>query len=103
GGFQNWAEVEFPVTLAAGEQTIRFQNISFPGQEFNLDWIEFVLVDSGECLADTNGDGELTPADFNAWVLAFNQNDPIADQNGDGNVTPGDFNAWVLNFNAGCD
>ncbi|MEO0630783.1 MAG: family 16 glycosylhydrolase, partial [Planctomycetota bacterium] len=71
GGFQNWTEIEFPVSLPAGEQTIRFQNISFPGQEFNLDWMEFTLVDANECLADTNGDGELTPADFNAWVLAF--------------------------------
>ena len=26
-----------------------------------------------------------------------------ADQNFDGQLTPGDFNAWVLNFNAGCD
>ncbi|MEL7484203.1 MAG: choice-of-anchor Q domain-containing protein [Planctomycetota bacterium] len=26
-----------------------------------------------------------------------------ADQNFDGQLTPADFNAWVLNFNAGCD
>ncbi|MEO1718073.1 MAG: choice-of-anchor Q domain-containing protein, partial [Planctomycetota bacterium] len=26
-----------------------------------------------------------------------------ADQNFDGQLTPSDFNAWVLNFNAGCD
>ncbi|MEO0631904.1 MAG: hypothetical protein AAFY46_14435, partial [Planctomycetota bacterium] len=28
------------------------------------------------CPADTNGDGEVTPADFNAWVLAFNAQTP---------------------------
>ncbi|MCA9274148.1 MAG: FG-GAP repeat protein, partial [Phycisphaerales bacterium] len=25
-----------------------------------------------DCIADTNGDGSLTPADFSAWVAAFN-------------------------------
>ncbi len=52
--------------------------------------------------ADANADGELTPADFNAWILAFNTNDPIADQNADGLINPSDFNAWILNYNAGC-
>ena len=54
------------------------------------------------CPADTNGDGFLTPADFNAWVAAFNAQAPECDQNGDEMCTPPDFNAWVLNYNAGC-
>lgn len=54
------------------------------------------------CLADTNGDGALTPADFNAWVLAFNTQLPACDQNSDGVCTPADFNAWVLHYNSGC-
>ncbi|MEL6796568.1 MAG: cytochrome c peroxidase [Planctomycetota bacterium] len=57
---------------------------------------------SEPCLADTNGDGELNPADFNAWILALNAQSPACDQNGDGLCNPGDFNAWILNFNAGC-
>ncbi|MEO0631969.1 MAG: FG-GAP repeat protein, partial [Planctomycetota bacterium] len=61
-----------------------------------------VLVPSAPCPADTNNDGLLTPADFNAWVIAFNTNAPQCDQNGDGLCNPADFNAWVLNFNAGC-
>ncbi len=101
GGFQTWTEIEFPVTLDAGVQTIRFQNLAFPGQAYNLDWLEFTLV-GADCLPDTNGDGMLTPADFNAWILAFNAGDPLADQNGDGLITPADFNSWILNFNAGC-
>ncbi|MEL6498948.1 MAG: GC-type dockerin domain-anchored protein [Planctomycetota bacterium] len=65
------------------------------------------LVDVSSCLVeqctpDTNGDGDLTPADFNAWILAFNAQAAACDQNGDGACTPGDFNGWVLNFNAGC-
>ncbi|MEO1534665.1 MAG: choice-of-anchor tandem repeat NxxGxxAF-containing protein [Planctomycetota bacterium] len=54
------------------------------------------------CLPDTNNDGMLTPADFNAWVIDFNTNAPECDQNNDGLCSPADFNAWVVNFNAGC-
>ncbi|MEL7484049.1 MAG: GC-type dockerin domain-anchored protein, partial [Planctomycetota bacterium] len=56
-----------------------------------------------DCPADTNGDGQLDPSDFNAWVIAFNSSTPECDQNADGLCNPADFNAWVANFNAGCD
>ena len=62
-----------------------------------------VAADEFVCSADTNGDGLLTPADFNGWVIAFNNQDPACDQNGDGLCTPADFNSWIINFNAGCD
>ena len=55
------------------------------------------------CTADTNGDGMLSPADFSAWVAAFNAMTPACDQNGDGSCTPADFSAWVANYNAGCE
>ncbi|MEO1535399.1 MAG: VCBS repeat-containing protein [Planctomycetota bacterium] len=58
--------------------------------------------EAAECLADTNGDGELTPADFNAWIAAFNSQSQACDQNGDGLCNPSDFNAWIANFNLGC-
>ncbi len=54
------------------------------------------------CLPDVNGDGVLSPADFNAWILAFNNQSPGCDQNGDGACTPADFNSWIQNFSAGC-
>lgn len=54
------------------------------------------------CLADTNGDGMLSPADFSAWVSAFNAMAPKCDQNNDGACTPADFSAWVANYNTGC-
>ena len=65
------------------------------------------IVDLGpyerqRCRADVNDDGRLTPADFNAWVIAFNDGLIEADQNLDELVTPADFNAWVINYNAGC-
>jgi hypothetical protein len=54
------------------------------------------------CVADVNADGMLSPADFSAWVSAFNAMAPACDQNGDGACSPADFSAWVGNYNAGC-
>ncbi len=54
------------------------------------------------CFADVNGDGSATPADFNAWIVAFNSQSRACDQNADGLCTPADFNAWIVNFNTGC-
>ncbi|MEO1584934.1 MAG: VCBS repeat-containing protein [Planctomycetota bacterium] len=54
------------------------------------------------CPADVNADGAVTPADFSAWILAFNLDLPECDQNGDGICTPADFTAWSLNYNDGC-
>ncbi|MEL6499356.1 MAG: choice-of-anchor tandem repeat NxxGxxAF-containing protein [Planctomycetota bacterium] len=75
-------------------------------------WVDFTFtgqqalflakVPDDSCPADTNGDGQLSPNDFNAWILAFNNQSPECDQNGDGDCRQNDFNAWILNFNAGC-
>jgi hypothetical protein len=54
------------------------------------------------CRADTNLDGSVDPADFNAWIIAFNNRTSPADQNLDGIISPADFNAWIINFNNGC-
>ena len=54
------------------------------------------------CLADANNDGILSPADFTAWIAAFNAMAPECDQNDDGLCTPADFTAWIANYNAGC-
>ena len=63
---------------------------------------KFECVEPPACVADTNGDGVLSPADFSAWVAAFNSLAPECDQNADGSCTPADFSAWVANYNAGC-
>jgi len=62
----------------------------------------FVASVATDCPADTNGDGMVTPADFSAWVAAFNAQAPECDQNGDGACSPADFSAWVANYNTGC-
>ena len=61
-----------------------------------------VVCESDDCLADTNNDGIVSPADFSAWVAAFNAQAPECDQNDDGACSPADFSAWVANYNAGC-
>ena len=63
--------------------------------------IEIIEAET-DCPADVNGDGLVSPADFNAWINAFNNQLPECDQNGDGLCTPADFNAWINNFNNGC-
>lgn len=61
-----------------------------------------VVFPKPPCLADTNHDGMLTPADFSAWIIAFNMMAPECDQNNDNLCTPADFSAWVANYNMGC-
>ncbi len=63
-------------------------------------WVVVNVTDS--CLADVNGDGVLSPADFSSWVSAFNNQSAGCDQNSDGACTPADFSAWVANYNTGC-
>ncbi|MEO1535737.1 MAG: choice-of-anchor tandem repeat NxxGxxAF-containing protein [Planctomycetota bacterium] len=53
--------------------------------------------------ADVNRDGLVNPADFTAWVQAFNREAIGCDQNGDGACAPDDFSAWIVNFNAALD
>ncbi|MEL7485126.1 MAG: GC-type dockerin domain-anchored protein, partial [Planctomycetota bacterium] len=60
------------------------------------------LLTNDGCPADVNRDRQVNPADFNAWVIAFNNGNFAADQNGDAVISPADFNGWVINYNAGC-
>ena len=110
-----WVEFSFTVTdadmLAVGDfppyavavtvLPLRFGTTTSTGTIF---WDDLCIVQTStpDCPADTNGDGLVSPADFNAWILAFNSQAPECDQNGDGLCTPADFNAWILNFNNGC-
>ena len=60
------------------------------------------IIGAPACLADTNNDGMLSPADFTAWIAAFNATSSECDQNADGLCTPADFTAWIANYNTGC-
>lgn len=72
------------------------QHISSPAMS------QITHITEPECAADTNGDGVLTPADFTAWINAFNNEFDSCDQNSDSSCTPADFTAWIANYNAGC-
>lgn len=100
---------------------IRTITNTVPGQQFGFDalgigdvsgdgLIDFLVAAGGgnagyivrgelACLADVNLDGAASPADFTAWIAAFNAGSHRADQNGDEAVTPADFTAWIANFN----
>ncbi|RNC82117.1 MAG: glycosyl hydrolase family protein [Phycisphaera sp.] len=101
GGWQSYIDLPISVQLEAGQHVIRLRTLGFTGEEFNIDSITLDPL-SPDCLADTNGDGVLSPADFTAWIAAYNAAHPACDQNGDGSCTPADFTSWIDNFNAGC-
>ncbi|MEL7484823.1 MAG: GC-type dockerin domain-anchored protein, partial [Planctomycetota bacterium] len=103
-GFTGLAEGEFiDIIFAPIGLTGTFDTVSYSGQvNYEVLYLPDRVRVAFDCKADTNNDGTVSPADFNAWVLAFNTNAPECDQNNDGACSPADFNAWVLNFNAGC-
>lgn len=86
---------------ATGAVTIAFDatDVSMSLDRLEVDTYSEV---GAACAADVNGDGSVTPADFSAWIAAFNARGPGCDQNGDGSCSPADFSAWINNFNAGC-
>ena len=67
--------------------------------------VPFVQIDFTQSFdrlcADQNEDGQVTPADYSAWVSNFNTNNLKADVNKDNMVTPADFSAWVAAYNLG--
>jgi len=70
--------------------------------DYGVTFLIYRVEGSSDCPADTNGDGFVSPADFSAWVAAFNANLPACDVNADQSCSPADFSAWVSAYNAGC-
>ncbi len=58
--------------------------------------------DECECMADFNGDGNLTIGDFTAFQAGFVGAHPCADFNASGTHTIADFSAFQAAFVAGC-
>lgn len=90
-------DVDTILDLAGNDRYVDDPGI--PGAFVDLGAYEFQGV---TCLPDVNQDGVASPADFNAWISAYNDRSSLADQNRDGAITPADFNAWILNYNTGC-
>jgi len=93
-------DIRAPFLLPSGQYAVRIGLLD-PDTSADNDAIVLFEVPT-PCTADTNGDGILTPADFSAWIAAFNAQSAACDQNGDGLCTPADFTAWIANYNAGC-
>ncbi|MDX2118428.1 MAG: hypothetical protein SFY96_09630 [Planctomycetota bacterium] len=55
------------------------------------------------CIADFNGDGFLTPDDFDAFADAFNATCQFADLNKDDQFTFDDVDIFVQSFEGGCE
>lgn len=71
-----------------------------PGADLAPD--AMVLMPAGDCIADFDGDGQLTILDFVAMSNAFQAGDLAADIDGDGELTILDFVAFQALFLAGC-
>ncbi len=104
-----WEQRSFRVTdyvSASAQVRVRFSSVDSPNNSVTESAVDAFSIGAffcdDACPADTNGDGELSPSDFNSWVQAFNDGSAACDQNGDGLCSPTDFNAWIANFNAGC-
>ncbi len=62
--------------------------------------IEVNAGPSGQDCCDVNQDTFCTPADFSAWLAAYNGSLPTCDVNQDTFCTPADFSAWLAAYNA---
>ena len=54
------------------------------------------------CRADINRNGTIEPADFTAWISAYQQGSPLADVTNNGILNANDFTKWVELYNLGC-
>ncbi len=113
-----WVDPDLSAPLGAPDATLGHQKYGMDRASFRFTRVQpagllfdeirigqssaSVLPAGSSCAADVNGDGSATPADFTAWLSAFNTMTPACDQNGDGLCTPSDFTAWVANYNLGC-
>ncbi|UYV12952.1 MAG: hypothetical protein NCW75_01390 [Phycisphaera sp.] len=64
--------------------------------------LPFEVYGSLACVADCDGDGELTIFDFLCFQNAFSAGDTLADCDGDGEITAADFTCFQAAFMAGC-
>jgi len=62
-----------------------------------------MVIESTSCIADIDGDGELTLFDFLAFQNLFDAGDLAADFDGDGSLTLFDFLEFQNAFDAGCE
>ncbi|MCR9077444.1 MAG: hypothetical protein NXI07_15530, partial [bacterium] len=57
-------------------------------------WVEYQELDDFISRFDANGDRNMGPADYDAFLSAYDRQSPDADVNNDGEVTVSDINAF---------
>ena len=95
------SSVQVPAGVLQGNTEYAWTVVTFNPWSYNVS-LPSTFTTELDCIADVNNDGNLTPADFSAWIAAFNTSAPECDLNADDLCTPADFSAWIANFNAGC-
>ena len=90
----------FDNPLVEGANTVTVVAIEDSGNARILN--ETVTLNTGICLPDINGDGQLNFFDVSGFLSAFSAQDPIADFNGDGQFNFFDVSDFLSAFAAGC-
>ncbi|MFI4881614.1 MAG: FG-GAP-like repeat-containing protein [Phycisphaerales bacterium JB064] len=85
------------VRLLVGASTDSTHGLDEAGTSWMLS-----LKSCSRCLADVDGDGELTLFDYLAFQILFDLGSPLVDFDGDGVLTLFDFLAFQNAFDAGC-
>jgi hypothetical protein len=92
--------------LILGQISGEFQEVELPALPFGRRWEVLRFPGSYEilivCVADCDGDGELTIDDFVCFQTAFGLGEPAADCDEDGSLTIDDFVCFQTAFVLGC-
>ncbi|MCC6660897.1 MAG: hypothetical protein IT437_08425 [Phycisphaerales bacterium] len=64
--------------------------------------VDDLVISSGECYPDCNGDSVLNLSDFGCFTTRFALGDPYADCNGDSALNLSDFGCFTTKFALGC-
>lgn len=99
--------VTFPEATTKQLSDVNTVQIRFDSGNSVIDDIRVERIPTPCEIADTNADGQTTPADFTFWVGCYSlgldfPGCETGDQNGDGVLTPADFTTWINNYNS-CD
>jgi beta-glucanase (GH16 family) len=103
GAWQNWTDVSGEIELGAGEQVIRFVNLSTDPQGYNFSRLTFTHLGGGCSAADLAEPlGQLDVFDVFAYLDLFSAGDLDADITGNGTLDVFDVFAYLDVFAAGC-
>lgn len=103
GGWQTWESATATIELEAGEQVLRFANMS-TSQEYNFNSMTFTQLGGPNCNDADIAEpfGTLNFFDVSAFLTAFAGQDPAVDLDGNGVFNFFDVSAFLTEYAAGC-